>query len=121
MSANLRGTTVVWNNVVTGANGTSAAAYVGQSTSVAVLIQVNGATNITLQTCEPAGGVAGINADVVNLQYFDMLKPDGTAVITLAFAGSGAQALDLSPFAPAYIRLKSSSSVTATGMIVSNG
>lgn len=121
MANNLRGVTTVWNNATTGANGTSSTAYVAQATAVAALITVNGATNITFQTGEPGGGIAGINADTTNMTYFDLQKKDGSGVLQLTLAGAGNFAIDLSPFAPAYIRLKSSSSVTATAEIVTNG
>lgn len=103
-----------WDAATTGAAGVSTAVEVARGLEqFAVYVTVSGATTITVQVAhhgdvtseglEPEGNV-GVWHD---LYYLD------TAISTV-FAAAGSRVLMIPDFAPAWVRLKSSASVTAT-------
>ena len=120
--ANLRGATNLWSNISVGSNGTSNPASVGSATSVCVFISNTGGSSTTITVQASGGGTpsAGENADLTGSTWFDYDRGEaGTNTLTVA---SGANiAFDLSPFAPPYIRLKSSAATTLTAFVVANG
>lgn len=122
MSNNLRGGTQVWLNTVVGAAGTSAGATVGSAPNVAVMIKNTGATStdITIQAGAVATPQSGGNVDYTAIDWYDYDQGE-TGASTVTVAAGAKKAFDLSPFAPAYIRLSSSAATTLSALVVSNG
>ena len=116
--ANLRGGSTLWNNASVGSNGVSAGVGVGEAPYVAVLITNSGgvSTNITIQTSGAATVSSGVNADMTGATWYDYVT-----VAPITVAANTSLCYDLSPFAPPYIRLKSSAATTLSAVVVANG
>jgi hypothetical protein len=100
--ASLRGSQVLWTAQTVNQNDTSPEAFVGTATNVVVMIKNTGANAATfkIQVAAPAAVSAGRNTDPVSTEWYDL---SGQTAIAVAV---GAQvAVNLSPFAPPYLRL----------------
>jgi hypothetical protein len=115
---NVTSESTLWNNVATGAGGKSPAFNVGTRVNLAIVIRVSGATTIGIE-CAAGDSSAGRNdaAALVDNDFASLFKADGSGALTLVFAGAGAATLNLSPFAPQYLRLTSTNNITATAKI----
>lgn len=106
--------TALWNAAVTGVAGKSNVIELPRFGEVlALYITVNGATTVSLE----AGSSADVNADgtladTTPSSFFPVFYL-ATAVQNV-FAGSGSACILVPDFVPAFIRLSSSASVTAT-------
>lgn len=126
----LRGGQQVWNGTVS-AGGVSALAISGPGPYVAVYISNTGGTTatVTVQAAVSTGPEAGRNAlsgaadgGLVWYDYFD--KTADAAAISVAVAAGATRMIDLSPFAPQFVRLKrtdAGADTTLLGFISSFG
>jgi len=121
--ANLRGGQQLWNGNVS-ASGVSPLAIVGAGPYVAVYIQNTGsiAATITVQASATAKPDAGRNAldgttdgGLVWFDYFD--KTADAAAIQVTVAAGQSRMLDLSPYAPQFIRLKRTDALADTTLV----
>jgi hypothetical protein len=115
-----RAVNTVWASAAVGAGDESPAAYVGEASTVALLVSNEGGTptNITVQVAVPVSRSAGRNAapDGADANWFDY-----GSFTAVAVAAGARVAIDLSPFAPPYVRLRSSAATTLTARVASLG
>lgn len=128
--ANLRSGVVVFDSVATTDGGVSSdAANPGQATNVAVMLRNEGATNSATVKIQCAGGPPAAGRNNIpsdDADWYDYQKADGSGEISMVVAPQDSICIDLSPFAPAYIRLNAKStaagnSTTVSANIVANG
>jgi len=112
----IRRVATLWNNTATGAAGKSAVATIGAATNVTIFVTVDGATNITVELAP--GSAAAARNEVAGITVWHTLyKSDGSGVMTIALAGAGSVAINISPFGAEHIRLSSSAAVNATAYV----
>jgi hypothetical protein len=117
MANTLRSQSNIWNAAVVGANGISPAVDIGVRTNVALFVASDTATNITI-LCSPGTGGSGRNSFPDDDAFYTLFKDDGSAAYTIAVPASATGVcIDLSPFAPQYIKLKTSAAATLTAGI----
>lgn len=121
--AAIRGGTVLWNAVAIVNGDASVAGNIGANTAVAVLIKNSGANAATF-VVEVSGEVspqAGRNFSPTDwYQYIS--RADATPESFVVASGSNV-GIDLSPFAPSFLRLKCTANTggtTVTALLVSN-
>ena len=93
----------------------SAAANIGESTNVAIMVKTDGAVTFVIQAADDTLGGAGRNGLSSGTSWFDYVRADSFETASgvegntakIVFAGAGAVCIDLSPFAPKYLRLYS--------------
>ena len=114
----VRGATALWKNVAVSAGGFSKPGSVGTAPYVAVFIENNGATPtiIDVQSAGMIVPIAGENADLTNLPWYDYVGFD-----TVTVPVGAKVCIDLSIYAPQYLRLKSSAATTLTATMVTSG
>lgn len=112
-----RGTQTVWSNATTGANGSSKWAVVGAQVNVAVHITVSAGTTIGFEVAYSKNRSAGRNAEPSNVDAHKLYKRDGSGPLTITLAAGGSVTIDLSEFTPNFIRVTSTSDVTATAVV----
>lgn len=103
-----------WNNESVGANGISKAMKVGNRSNVAIFVASDTITTVTI-LCAPGAGGAGQNDNPEDDAFYTLFKDDGTGAFSIAVpANATGVCIDLSPFAPEYIKLKTSAAATLT-------
>jgi hypothetical protein len=112
-----RSQSIIWNNEAVGVNGISKAVDIGVRTNVALFVVSDTITNITI-LCAPGTGGSGRNSNPEDDAYFTLFKDDGSGAYLIAVPASPTGVcIDLSPFAPQYIKLKTSAAATLTAGI----
>lgn len=111
-----RGVQRIWDNEATGANGASAYAVIGAQTNVAVHISVGAATTIGFEAA-PSDGSVGFNTLPGDPEAHTFYKSDGSEPLTIDFSSGGSATIELSPFTAKFLRLTSTSDVTATAIV----
>lgn len=112
--ATLRNQQNLWSNVAVGAGGVSPAVGIGPRTNVALFVIAGGITTITIECSPGLDQVAGKNNFPDDDQFYSLWKDDGSGAYSIVLAANVGVCIDLSPFAPQYIRLKSSAAQTIT-------
>lgn len=114
-----RGVQFVWNDESTGSNGSSTYAVIGAQTNVAVHISVDGATTIKVEAAYSANHSSGINYQPGNADahQYHVYSNGAFEPVEITFATAGQASFDISPYTPNFLRLTSTSDVTATAAI----
>lgn len=112
----VRRTKTIWGGVQTGAAGASKEVALGAATNVTLFVQVNGATDISIEV-SPGSAGAGINDFSASMVWYPLWEDDLSAAQKLTFAGLGKAAVDLSPIGAEYIRFVSSNDVLASAFV----
>jgi hypothetical protein len=112
----LRRVATLWNATAVGAAGKSASANIGGATYATLFVDVNAATNITVEVAPGTSG-AGRNEVSGITTWYPLQKADGSGILTLTFAGSGQQALNLGAIGAEHVRLSSSGAATINAFI----
>lgn len=114
MAPSLRSQGNIWNNESVGVNGISKAYDIGSRANVALFIVSDTATNISI-LCAPGTGGAGRNSNPEDDAFYTLFKDDGSGAYLIAVPASATGVcIDLSPFAPQYIKLKTSAAAILT-------
>lgn len=102
----------MWNAATVTGTGTSGAVNIGPQTNVALFIKSSGAATFKLQCGASLLMTAGAN-DMANVSWYDYIRSsilednDGAAGTspTIVLGAGDAVCIDLSPFAPTFLRL----------------
>lgn len=111
---------------------TSGVANIGEATNVALLVKVDGAVTLLIQASDDFQPGAGRNQlDATNTIWYDYMRAQSLEAASgvegneakIVFGGAGVICVDLSPFAPKYIRVTSAngSGVNAFVAVVTSG
>src|SRR6476659_10040572 len=127
--ARIRGAATLWNAVTTvdvdtAPHATSAAAAIGAEPNVALFITANKVCTFKIQVATNLTPGAGNNLD--NANWYDWHRSaDADGVETITTAATGGMAVDLSPFAPQFVRLVAtavaSGPATVSAYVTSSG
>lgn len=127
--SNLRGGEQVFKNETTTDTGVdSEFENPGAAANVAVMVRNTGVNDATV-TIRIAGGAPSAgrnNPPATDSEWHTLFKRDGSDPIELSVASGSSAAVDLSPFAAPYLRLRAKSTnvgdhTTVDGFIVMNG
>jgi len=133
MSNALRGASTLWPGTLlaTGQAAVSAAGYLGAFSNCALFCKADGAVTFTIQTAMESVPGAGVNLLDSNDVWFDYVRADAYESASgvegntakIVFGGAGAVCIDMSPFAPTYIRLSTADGLnrTVSAFIVVSG
>ncbi len=107
----------IWNNTDTGAAGRSQVVRMGSATNAVLFVEVDGATDISIEV-HPGTGGSGVNDfDPNTATWYPLWENDLSAAQKITFAGAGKGAFVLSQIAAEFITLVSSNDVTATAYV----
>lgn len=118
MTSFLRGAGNFWTAFVAGAGALSSVVYVGQAQAVSIMLKNSGAS-LTVITVQVGGNRVvkpGRNEEPGSGDWYDYSGADA-----ISLAAGASICYDLTPFGPAYVRLKSSVATTLDAFATTNG
>ena len=116
-----RSSTVLWAAAdAAGAGDASTVASIGTKPNIVIFIQnvSAGAKTFSIQVAPTLARSAGVNEDLTDAVWHDLLEPDGT-VLVISSGDDTAIAYDASPFAAENFRLVSVEGFSAGQIIAS--
>lgn len=111
----VRGGGVIWDGVSVTANDISDMIYTGAKTALTLFVSNDdNMTSGTFSVLVARGtNSAGLNELPPESEFYTLLKRDGSGPLTFTVAAGTNAAIDLSPLAASYIRLKTSATLTS--------
>lgn len=124
-----RGNSILWDanatvDVDTAPHATSPSGYVGAASNVAILVKVNKNCTFKIQVASNRKPGAGNNLD--NADWYDYHRgADADGAETIVATSATPIAVDLSPFAPQFVRLVATAvatgPATVTALVTTSG